>query len=81
LVQSPFNFGSIAGGEYAVPLERSVFFPPFRLDLANEQLWRLAQPLPLRSKTFAVLRCFVEHPGQLLTKEAFFDVVWPRRGE
>jgi DNA-binding winged helix-turn-helix (wHTH) protein len=54
-----------------------VFFPPFRLDLANERLWRLAQPIPLRPKTFAVLRCFVEHLGQLLTKEAFFDVVWP----
>ena len=60
-----------------MPLERSVFFPPFRLDLANEQLWRLAQPLPLRPKTFAVLRCFVEHPGQLLTKEALFEAIWP----
>ena len=60
-----------------MPLERSVFFSPFRLDLANERLWRLAQPIPLRPKTFAVLRCFVEHPGQLLTKAAFFEVVWP----
>jgi len=54
-----------------------VFFPPFRLDLANERLWRLAQPLPLRPKTFAVLRCFVEHPGQLLTKQTLFEAVWP----
>ena len=76
-VQSPFNFGSIAGGEHLVPVEHSVFFPPFRLDLANEQLWRLAQPLPLRPKTFAVLRCFVEHPGQLLTKKALLEAVWP----
>ncbi len=60
-----------------MPLERSVCFPPFRLDLANERLWRLEQPLPLRPKTFAVLRCFVEHPGQLLTKEALFEAVWP----
>ena len=59
-----------------MPLERSVFFPPFCLDLANERLWRLAQPIPLRPKTFAVLRCFVEHPGQLLTKEALFEAVW-----
>ena len=60
-----------------VPLERSVFFPPFRLDLVNEQLWRLAQPLSLRPKTFAILRCFVEHPGHLLTKEALLEAVWP----
>jgi DNA-binding winged helix-turn-helix (wHTH) protein/predicted ATPase len=40
-------------------------------------LWRLAQPIPLRPKTFAVLRCLVERPGQLLTREALFEAVWP----
>lgn len=49
----------------------------FRLDFASERLWRLAQPIPLRPKTFAVLRCLVGHPGQLCTKEALFDAVWP----
>ena len=58
-------------------LGRSVFFPPFRLDVASERLWRLAQPIPLRPKTFAVLRCLVEHPGQLCTKEALFEAIWP----
>jgi DNA-binding winged helix-turn-helix (wHTH) protein len=56
---------------------RSVFFPPFRLDIASERLWRLAQPIPLRPKTFAVLRYIVEHPGQLCTKETLFNVIWP----
>lgn len=37
--------------------EQSVYFPPFRLDLANERLWRAGQPLPIRPKSFAVLRC------------------------
>jgi len=31
-------------------------FSPFRLDLINEQLWRNTQEIPLRQKTFAVLR-------------------------
>jgi DNA-binding winged helix-turn-helix (wHTH) protein len=31
----------------------------------------------LRPKTFAVLRCLVEHPGQLCTKEALFEAIWP----
>lgn len=51
-------------------------FPPFRLDLNSEQLWREDQPVALRPKTFAVLRYLVEHPGQLVTKDALLDVVW-----
>ena len=32
---------------------------------------------PLRGKTFAVLYCLLEHPGQLVSKEALFNAVWP----
>ncbi len=35
------------------------------------------QVISLRPKTIALLRCLVEHPGQLLTKAALFDAVWP----
>ena len=51
-------------------------FPPFRLDLVNQRLWRNAKEIPLRRKTFAVLRYLVEHPDQLVTKEALLDAVW-----
>lgn len=51
-------------------------FPPFQLDLSNEQLWRHAQAIALRPKTFAVLRYLVEHPGVLITKDAVLDAVW-----
>ena len=54
----------------------SLFFPPFRLDVAGEQLWREKQPLALRPKTFAVLRYLVEHPGALVTKDELLDTVW-----
>ena len=37
-----------------------VEFPPFRLDLANEQFWHGAEIVPLRPKTFAVLRYLVD---------------------
>jgi DNA-binding winged helix-turn-helix (wHTH) protein len=50
---------------------------PVRLDLANECLWRGAQAIPLRPKTFAVLRYLLDHPGQLVTKTAILDAVWP----
>ena len=55
----------------------SRLFPPFRLDLTNEQLWRGNREIRLRPKTFAVLRHLAEHPGQLVTKAALLDAVWP----
>jgi DNA-binding winged helix-turn-helix (wHTH) protein/tetratricopeptide (TPR) repeat protein len=56
--------------------EHYLCFPPFRLDLVNQQLWRNEQEIPLRQKTFAVLRYLVDHPDQLVTKEALLDAVW-----
>lgn len=51
-------------------------FSPFRLDLANEQLWREGQLIPLRPKTFTILRYLAEHPKQLVTKEELLRAVW-----
>ena len=53
-----------------------MYFPPFRLDLSSEQLWRDEQAIALRPKTFAVLRYLVEHPGKLVTKDELLDAVW-----
>ena len=33
--------------------------------------------ISLRRKTFDVLLCLVDHPGQLVTKAALLDAVWP----
>ena len=52
-------------------------FGPFRLDQANACLWRADQPVALRPKTFALLAYLVTHAGQLVTKEALLDAVWP----
>lgn len=54
----------------------SLLFPPFRLELGNEQLWREDTAVPLRRKTFAVLQHLVERRGQLVTKAQLFDAVW-----
>jgi class 3 adenylate cyclase/tetratricopeptide (TPR) repeat protein len=51
-------------------------FPPFRLDVRNEQLWHGAQAMALRPKTFAVLRYMVARAGQLVTQDALLDAVW-----
>src|SRR5262249_10851830 len=52
-------------------------FGPFRLDLANACLWHAGQPVTLRPKTFEVLVYLVLHAGQLVTKEALLDAIWP----
>ena len=48
---------------------RDLVFAPFRLDLIDERLWRRHEAIRLHRKAFAVLRCLVSHPGQLVTKE------------
>jgi DNA-binding winged helix-turn-helix (wHTH) protein/tetratricopeptide (TPR) repeat protein len=54
-----------------------VEFAPFRLDMTDERLWRGQEGRPLTPKAFAVLRCLVAHPGQLVTKDTLMDTVWP----
>ncbi|HEY7495597.1 MAG TPA: AAA family ATPase, partial [Candidatus Tectomicrobia bacterium] len=56
---------------------RQWLFAPFRLDLDNACLWRGTQTVALKPKTFAVLQYLVEHAGRLVTKEEFFNAVWP----
>src|SRR5215471_3193197 len=56
--------------------EMSLSFPPFRLELGSEQLWQAEVVLPLRPKSFAVLRYLVEHAGQLVTKDDLLEAVW-----
>src|SRR5262249_23932948 len=51
-------------------------FPPFRLDLVNEQLWREETLLPVRPKPFAVLKVLVTHPGQVMSTEDVRKAVW-----
>ena len=45
-----------------------LFFPPFRLDCGAQLLLRGDERVPLRPKTFAVLRHLVERPGRLVTR-------------
>ena len=54
------------------------FFPPFRLDPVNGQLWRRDQEIKLRRKTFDVLLYLVNRPGQLVSKATLLDAIGPR---
>jgi DNA-binding winged helix-turn-helix (wHTH) protein/predicted ATPase len=56
--------------------EQQICFGPFRLDLADERLWRDSTPLALTPKAFALLRYLAEHPDRLLTKQEILDALW-----
>ena len=58
-------------------LDKPVTFGGFRLETANEQLWKGSLAIRLRPKAFAVLRHLVAHAGQLVTKQQLLDAVWP----
>ncbi len=56
---------------------RFMCFGVFRMDLADERLWLDDKHVRLTPKAFAMLRYLIERPGQLVTKEALLDAVWP----
>jgi DNA-binding winged helix-turn-helix (wHTH) protein/predicted ATPase len=55
----------------------AITFAPFRLDLRAGQLFRGSEPVPLRPKTWSVLRYLTERAGVLVTKNDLLDALWP----
>jgi eukaryotic-like serine/threonine-protein kinase len=51
-------------------------FPPFRLDAANECLWRGAERIALTPKAFSMLQYLVDRAGQLVTQKDLLDGLW-----
>ena len=56
---------------------RQLGFERYVLDLERGSLLLDGAELPLRPKTFAVLRYFVENAGRLVSKDELFAAVWP----
>ena len=52
-------------------------FRSFRLDPANQCLWRGEHRVPLTPKAFDMLRYLVEHPGRLVTQDEILEALWP----
>ena len=57
--------------------DAAIEFPPFRLDLLNQQLWRGAELLLLRPKPFAVLAYLATRAGRLVPRAELVKAVWP----
>ncbi|MCI0407524.1 MAG: AAA family ATPase, partial [Acidobacteria bacterium] len=62
-----------------MPPKPPLCFPPFQLDLTTERLWSGGNPVPLRPKTWAVLRYLVERAPRLVTPAELLKAVFQRR--
>lgn len=56
--------------------DRWFVFDAFRIDMADQRLWVGDRSIPLRPKSWDVLRYLVERPGLLVTKEALHHTIW-----
>ena len=59
------------------PVYGSYVFEDFELDVHRRVLCRNGQELTLRPKSFEVLGYLIRHQGQVVTKAALMDAVWP----
>ncbi len=50
---------------------------PFVLDIEQLLLLHEGRPVPLGPKVVATLLALIEHPGQILSKNALVDRIWP----
>ncbi len=60
----------------SLPDRHSYEFGPFRLDVAEGQLLRLGQEIPLTPKAFQLLHVLVENSGHVLDKDTLMQRVW-----
>lgn len=58
--------------------QRRLGVGPFRLEIAEERLYRGKQEIHLHRKSFAVLRCLAEHAGSLVSRNTLLDNVWAK---
>jgi len=52
-------------------------FQAFRLDTANQCLWRGQERAAIPPKPYDMLRYLVENPGRLVTQDEFLEKLWP----
>lgn len=56
---------------------QQIYFGDFRLDRADERLWRDGTEVTLASKAFGVLLHLADRPSRLVTKQELLDAIWP----
>jgi adenylate cyclase len=49
----------------------------FRVDLADERLWKGDAPVQITNKAFQLLRFFIRNPNRLIAKDEILEKLWP----
>jgi DNA-binding winged helix-turn-helix (wHTH) protein len=57
---------------------RCVCFGPFQLDAQQQKLWKDGQYVTIQGKVYQALIALLEHPGEIVTREALRQRMWPR---
>ena len=70
-ISKEFSKGSMLN-----PAKHFYEFGPFRLDAQKRRLLRNGDLVPLSSKALEALIVFVQHPNQMLEREALMQAVW-----
>src|SRR3984957_6671389 len=61
----------------AVPSPRSIRFGVFELDLRSGELQKQGRKIRLEGQPVQVLKCLLESPGELVTREELHGKLWP----
>jgi DNA-binding response OmpR family regulator len=51
-------------------------FGEIELDFTGHRAFRKAKPLDLSAREFAILKYFIEHPGETISRDQLLDEVW-----
>src|SRR5439155_2230064 len=56
-------------------------FGSLEIDLAAHQVARAGKRIDMTAREFEVLRVFVEHPRQVLSRDQLFELIWGSFGD
>ena len=77
-VLSAIHARSLERAERLPTAEAVLSFATFRLNIAEERLWRGDRELQLRRKPFAILRYLAQNPKRLVSYTELVDAIWGR---
>ncbi|MBL9136029.1 MAG: response regulator transcription factor [Verrucomicrobiales bacterium] len=58
------------------PTARERRFGNVRVDVPGQRVWKDGREVELAPKEFAMLRLFLDHPSEVISRERFLDLVW-----
>lgn len=61
---------------YATPSSQLLEAGGLRMNVSSMEVWREGYAVPLTAREFALLKCFLERPGTVLSREQLLEAVW-----